>query len=111
QQGANGEWVMREVVPVVEAERFLIFAGSGRTPSQDPYFIQYYRVNFDGSGVTPLTTEYGNHRATFSSDHSVFVDTYSRVDAPPVSELRDAKNGKVLMELKQADATDLLDTG
>ncbi|HWK55986.1 MAG TPA: DPP IV N-terminal domain-containing protein [Parapedobacter sp.] len=110
-QITKGEWVVREVVHVDEAERYLIFTGSGRTIGQDPYFIQYYRVNFDGSDFTPLTTEDGNHQATFSSDHSVFVDTYSRVDAPPVSVLRDAKNGKVLMELEQADATTLLATG
>ncbi len=107
----KGEWVVREVVYVDEAERYLILAGSGRIAGQDPYFIQYYRVNFDGSGFTPLTTEDGNHRATFSADHSVFVDTYSRVDAPPISVLREAKSGRVLMELEKADASALLATG
>src|SRR3546814_641450 len=110
-QITKGNWVVREVVHVDEEERYLIFAGSGRTAGQDPYFIQYYRVNFDGSGLTALATEDGNHQATFSSDHSVFVDTYSRVDAPPVSVLRRAKDGKVVMKLEKADDNALLATG
>ena len=24
-------------------------------PGKDPYFIHYYRINFDGTGLTPLT--------------------------------------------------------
>jgi len=110
-QVTKGEWVVREVVHVDEDKRFLIFAGSGRETGQDPYFIQYYRINFDGSGLVALTTEDGNHRAVFSSDHSTFVDTYSRVDAPPVSVLRSAADGKVLLELEKADDSALLATG
>lgn len=110
-QITKGEWLVREVVHVDENKRCVIFAGSGKEPGQDPYFIQYYRVNFDGSGFTALTTENANHRAVFSSDHSTFVDTYSRVDAPPVSVLRSAADGKVLLELEKADDSALLATG
>ncbi|WP_257666395.1 S9 family peptidase [Parapedobacter tibetensis] len=110
-QITKGEWVVRDVVHVDEDERYLIFAGSGKDAGQDPYFTQYYRVNFDGSGFTSLTTEDGNHRASFSSDFSTFVDTYSRVDAPPVSVLRSATDGEILLELEKADNTALLATG
>ncbi|MFB2119257.1 DPP IV N-terminal domain-containing protein [Parapedobacter sp. 2B3] len=107
----QGDWVVRSVVHVDEDKRYLIFTGSGHAADQDPYFVQYYRVNFDGSGLTALTPENGNHQATFSSDHSVFVDTYSRVDAPPVSVLRRTDDGKVLLALEKADASALLATG
>lgn len=110
-QITKGEWVVRDVVHVNEDERYLIFAGSGKEVGQDPYFTQYYRINFDGSGFTPLTTEGGNHRASFSSDFSTFIDTYSRVDAAPVSVLRSAADGEILMELEKADASALLATG
>ncbi|WP_353128815.1 S9 family peptidase [Parapedobacter pyrenivorans] len=110
-QITKGEWVVREVVHVDEEHRYIIFAGSGKEEGQDPYFIQYYRINFDGSGFRPLTTEDGNHRASFSSDFSTFVDTYSRVDAPPVSVLRSATDGSILLELEKADASALLATG
>ena len=30
-------------------------------PGKDPYFVNYYRINFDGSGLTRLTEGDGNH--------------------------------------------------
>ncbi len=110
-QVTKGEWVVREVIHVDEEQRSIIFAGSGREPGQDPYLIQYYRVNFDGSGLTPLTRENGNHRATFSSDYTYFVDAYSRIDAPQTTVLRSATDGNILMELEKADISPLEATG
>ncbi len=49
---------------------------------KDPYFIQYYRVNFDGTGLTALTTEDGTHTVTYSADRQFYVDSWSRVDLP-----------------------------
>lgn len=110
-QITKGEWVVRNVVQVDEEKRFLIFAGSGRIKGQDPYFLQYYRVNFDGSGLVQLTDENANHKAIFSPDYSSFIDMYSRVDMPPVDVLRNAQDGKIIMEIEKADAKQLLATG
>lgn len=99
----KGDWLVREVVNVDEAKRTILFAASGKNADQDPYLIQYYRVNFDGTGLTALTTENANHVARFSSDFQYFVDTYSRVDLPPTTVLRSATDGSVLMELEKAD--------
>ncbi len=109
-QITKGNWVVRRVVHVDEEKRFLIFEGSGREAGQDPYLIQYYRVNFDGKGFTALTTENGNHSAVFSSDFSKFVDTYSRIDLPPVKVLRSATDGKIILELEKADISALQQT-
>ncbi len=105
-QITKGKWVVRSVVNVDEKSRRIIFAAGGMVPSQDPYFVQYYSINFDGTGLTPLTTENANHSATFSPDHTSFIDTYSTVDMPPVTVLRSAKDGKVLMELEKADISE-----
>ncbi len=109
-QITKGNWVVRKVVEVDEEKRFLIFEGSGREAGQDPYLIQYYKVGFDGKGFTALTTENANHNGIFSSDFSKFVDTYSRVDLPPVKVVRSARDGKVIMELEKADITALQQT-
>ncbi len=50
------------------------------TAGKDPYFQQYYRINLDGSGLTPLTSVDANHTVEFSSDMTMYVDHYSRVD-------------------------------
>jgi dipeptidyl aminopeptidase/acylaminoacyl peptidase len=40
-----------------------------------------------------------------------YVDTYSRVDLPPVSELRRTADGTLLAELERGDISELLGTG
>jgi hypothetical protein len=104
----KGDWVVREVVHVDEKNREIIFAGSGRNPGEAPYFIHYYKVGFDGSGLVDLTPEQLNHSATFSSDYKYLIDNYSSVNVAPTTVLRDATSGKLLMELEKADIDDLL---
>ncbi|HEU4553615.1 MAG TPA: DPP IV N-terminal domain-containing protein [Chitinophaga sp.] len=106
----KGSWVVRSVVKVDEKERTIIFAGSGREPGQDPYLLQYYKTDFEGRHLQPLTTENAQHSAKFSDDYKYFIDTYSRVDVPPVTVLRNA-DGKVVMQLEKANISGLLQTG
>lgn len=110
-QITKGDWVVRRVVQVDDANRTILFEGSGREANQDPYFIQLYRINFDGTGLTALTTENGNHRTYLSDDFQYVVDCYSRVDEPQTTVLRQASTGTVLMELEKADSKPLLATG
>ncbi len=51
-QITKGDWLVRDVVWVDEAKRQIWFAAGGSVPGQDPYFTQYYRINFDGTGLT-----------------------------------------------------------
>ena len=88
-QITKGEWVVRDVVHVDEDNRQIVLRASGMYPGEDPYLIYYYRINFDGTELTRLTTEMANHRATFSEDYKYFIDNYSRVDLPPVALVRD----------------------
>jgi len=110
-QITKGEWVVRGVDKVDEAARQIWFRASGMVPGKDPYFIHNYRINFDGSGLMPLTEADANHIVSFSPDTKYYVDTFSRVDQPPVSELRRAEDRKVLMEVERADIQELLKTG
>ncbi|WP_461075776.1 S9 family peptidase [Spirosoma flavus] len=110
-QITKGNWVMRRVIHVDEVKRTILFEGSGKEAGQDPYFSQFYRINFDGTGLTTLTNENGNHRTYFSDDYQYVVDSYSRVDEPPVTVLRQVSTGKVIMELEKADIKPLMVTG
>lgn len=109
-QITSGEWVVRDIAHVDEKNRQIIFQASGREAG-DPYFIYYYRINFDGTGLRLLSGGEGNHFAVFSPDYNYFVDTWSTVNTPPVSVLRKTDDGKVLMELEKADISELLRTG
>jgi dipeptidyl aminopeptidase/acylaminoacyl peptidase len=77
----------------------------------DPYFIHYYRIDFDGGGLTALTEAEGSHIVTFSEDREYYVDRWSRVDQPQVTELRRTSDRRIVMELERADASVLLATG
>ena len=59
-----------------------------------------------------LTAGNGTHRNPASSpDRKFFVDTYSRVDVPPVHELRRSEDGLLVCTLERADISALLATG
>jgi dipeptidyl aminopeptidase/acylaminoacyl peptidase len=101
-QITRGEWVVRYVDKVDDEKRQIWFRANGMYPGKDPYFAFAYRINFDGTGLTPLTEGDGNHVMVYSSDYKYLVDTWSRVDAAPVTELRSAEDGKKIMDLESA---------
>lgn len=110
-QITRGEWVVRSVERVDEANRQVWFLASGMYPGQDPYFLYLYRINLDGSGLECLTPFEANHTVTLSHDLKYYVDLYSRVDFPPVMQLRRSSDNKVIMELERADISGLLKAG
>lgn len=120
-QITRGPWVVRGVERVDEKKRQIWFRCSGIHPGQDPYYVHLARVNFDGTGLTTLTSGDGTHGARrgdkdapgwrFSPDGRWFLDTWSRVDQPPVTELRRASDGGLVCTLETADASALTTTG
>jgi dipeptidyl aminopeptidase/acylaminoacyl peptidase len=110
-QITKGPWVVRGVTHVDEKARQIIFSASGIDQGLDPYFIKFYRVNFDGTGLTPLTPAAGNHSVQFSPDYRFYVDTYSTVGTPPVHELRRTSDGRLISEIERADISRLPGTG
>ena len=110
-QVTKGEWVVHGVERVDEKRRQVWFFATGVYPNQDPYYIHYGRVNFDGTGLTWLTEGDGTHTVDLSPYGKYFLDTYSRVDAPPVTELRSLQDGKLVCALEKADASALMATG
>jgi dipeptidyl aminopeptidase/acylaminoacyl peptidase len=107
----KGEWVVRGVDRIDEDQRQVWFRASGKNPGQDPYFIHFYRVNFDGTGLVALTEGAGNHSVQYSPGRKYLIDTYSRVDLPPVHELRRVSDGKLVCQLDEADVTELKANG
>jgi dipeptidyl aminopeptidase/acylaminoacyl peptidase len=107
----SGEWVVKYVDRVDEANRHIYFSALGMNEDQDPYFVHYYRINFDGTGLVAYTEANGSHSLDWSPDRQYYVDTYSRVDMPPVVELHRASDGRVVMDLERADMTAQLATG
>ena len=110
-QITKGNWMVRGVTSVDEAARQITFMTGGINPKQDPYFVQYYRINFDGTGLTALTDADGYHTVSFSPDNKYYVDTWSRVDLAPISQLKRTSDASVVMELERGNVAPLVAAG
>ncbi len=110
-QITKGEWVVRGVDRVDKEKRQIWFRAGGIRPGEDPYYVHNCRINFDGSGLMILADNDGTHTVQFSPDRKFAIDTWSRVDAPPVNELRRTDDGKLVCRLEEADASELSASG
>jgi dipeptidyl-peptidase 4 len=91
------KWDVIEVVSVDESGRFLYFAASPENATQK----YLYRAKLDGSKserVTPADQP-GTHTYQFSPDHKWAIHTYSAVDTPPVIELLQMPQHKLVRTL------------
>jgi dipeptidyl aminopeptidase/acylaminoacyl peptidase len=110
-QITRGEWVVWSVERVDDTKHEIEFRCSGIDPKQDPYYVHYCRIKFDGTGLVRLTEGDGIHIIKYAPNREFFIDTYSRVDLAPVNELRRASDGKLVCALESADMKALLATG
>ena len=109
-QLTHGPWVVRRIIKVDEARKQVWFSANGREAG-DPYMQHFYRVNFDGSDLRHMTPGDGWHEISLSPDANHYVDTYSRLDQPTITELRDARDGRLLQTLERGDASALFAAG
>jgi dipeptidyl aminopeptidase/acylaminoacyl peptidase len=95
----QGDWVVRSVDRIDEASDEIWFQASGREPNRDPYLRHHYRVKLDGSELVSLTPGDGDHTLQSSPSRAFYIDSYSRVDAPPTHELRRAVDGSLIQTI------------
>jgi len=107
-QITQGPWVVQSVVHVDEEQRQIWFRAGGVHAGQDPYYAHFCRVDADGRGMTVLTEADGDHGVQWSPGDAYFLANWSRVDRPPVTELRSSRDGRLLCLLEEADASELL---
>lgn len=107
-QVTKGPWVVQSVVHVDADKRQVWFRAGGIRPGQDPYFAHLCRVNFDGTGLTVLSEGDGTHEVQWTPGSAYLIDRWSRVDQPPIHELRRAEDGTLACRLEEADASEVL---
>jgi dipeptidyl aminopeptidase/acylaminoacyl peptidase len=110
-QITHGDWVVRAVDRVDAAQREIYFEASGMDAGEDPYYVHGYRIRFDGTGLTQLSPAAANHTLSYSSDGKYFVDTYSRLDLPPIMELHRSPDAGLVMVVDKADDSSLRAAG
>lgn len=103
----QGNWNVRRIEHIDGANGVIWFYALGVRDDQDPYHEHLCRCKLDGSEFAVLTEGDGTHTIEWSPDRRWFIDRWSRVDLPPVTELRSA-DGKRVCDLETADASELL---
>ena len=110
-QITSGPWTVGSVYHVDEMRQQIFFTGRGREADRNIYYAHLYRVNFDGSGLTLLTPEDGDHTVRWSPGGEYFVDTYSQIGGAPVTVLRAKPDGRLVRTLEEADISRLREIG
>lgn len=109
-QITSGPFHCEDIESIDEKNRVLYFTANGREPNQDPYYLNLYRVNFDGTGLKLLTRSEFENNSSMDDNSRYFVNTFSRVNTAPVSVLQD-NTGRVIMELEKTDMSGLMEAG
>lgn len=110
-QITKGNWIVRNIDSIDSHKREVWFSASGRNDNEDPYYIHYYRIGFDGKNLVELTPATGNHSVVYAPGRKFYIDTWSEINVPPVIELHETTTGKKLMELEKADISLFLSKG
>ncbi len=109
-QITQGDWVVRDVLHVDDAQRRIWFSASGMDAGQDPYQRHLFSVDFDGRNLTRLTQARADHDVSISPDGRFYIDVYSRPDMAPVASLHRI-DGTPVRELARGDISRLLVAG
>ena len=107
----SGDWVVRAVDDVDEDAGTARLRILGLDPDQDPYHVHHATIDLKTGEMTRLTQGDGTHDLEFSPDGRYYIDRWSRVDLPPVHELRRTADGGLIAELARADDSPLRATG
>ena len=92
-QVTKGNWDVRSLDEVDEGKGTIYFAGMEHSAIAS----HEYAIKLDGSGLARLTMNEGTHRASFNSNASHFIDSWSDVNTPTQVRLYDSMGKLVRM--------------
>ena len=100
----NGDWAMassgtglfwvRQAVTGIDEKNGWVYFTTLKDVSTER---QLYRVNLDGTGLTPISTEHGVHRINMSPDTHFYFDNFSDVKTLPALSLHTSDGKQVAM--------------
>jgi dipeptidyl-peptidase-4 len=109
-QITSGSFHCEDIVGIDEKNRVLYFTANGKEENEDPYYLHFYRVNFDGAGLRLLNPGEFEHEVNMNDNQRYFVNNSSRVNSTPVSALYN-NEGRKLMNLETTDLSSLMSAG
>jgi dipeptidyl-peptidase-4 len=91
QQVTHGDWNVTRIEGTDASAHAIYFTSTNPTPLER----QLWRVSFDGSGLTRITTTPGRHQIDMSPDAKYFIDNWSSTTQPAQIELWSTSRGKL----------------
>ena len=107
----EGPWSVSGIDAIDETRGVVYFSANGKEGGQDPYYAHTYRVALDGTALTLLNPGDFDQQTVIPESNRYAVSTYSRVNTTPASALYDLATGRKLLDLEQADFTELKKAG
>ncbi|MGH9487785.1 MAG: DPP IV N-terminal domain-containing protein [Terriglobales bacterium] len=105
----HGQFMAGDIEAVDDATGTMYFTAYGYKAGENSYYRHLYKIGLNGQDMQVLDPADANHAVQASDDGRYFVDTYSRVDSAPISELL-GDSGK-LLHLETTDVKALLAAG
>lgn len=90
-QVTSGDWDVRSIDAVDEEKGIIYFSASEHSAIAN----HEYAIKMDGTGLNRITMSEGNHRASFNSRASHFIDSWNDVNTPTQVRLYDT-SGKLV---------------
>lgn len=91
QQLTHGDWAVDSISHVDEKQGWVYFTGRKDSDIEK----QLYKVRFDGSELTRLSTRHGMHQAVFADNKAVYLDYFDSLSQPPQVSLHDAEGKRL----------------
>ena len=96
QQITHGNWEVTDFYGIDDAEKRLFFQSTENTPIER----QVFSINIKGTNKKQLTTSNGIHNASFNTNYSLFIDTFSNTTTPYQFSVVNTTNPKKSILLK-----------
>jgi len=102
----KGEFVAGDIESVDDATAAMYFTAYGYKSGENSYDAHLYRIGLDGVGLRALDPGNATHAIAASDDGKYFIDTYSRVDSAPESDLYSTAGKALTLEHTDVKALD-----
>jgi dipeptidyl-peptidase-4 len=103
----NGAFYINNIEHIDEENQKIFFTASGREEVRNPYYQHLYSISFNGKNLRLLTPEHRHHQISISPDGKYMIDNFSTVNIPTRTVLRKTTSGEILMEIGNADISQL----
>ncbi len=96
QQITNGNWEITDFYGIDNSEKKLFYQSTENNNIER----QVFSINIKGTNKKQLTTSNGIHNASFNTDYSLFIDTFSNSTTPYQFSIVNTTNSKKSTSLK-----------